>query len=56
MFSASETRSMSLGFGRFLAQLGGLALLGLAVWAALYTAAIRNTAIPPSIAAASTKY
>jgi hypothetical protein len=31
MFSASETRSTSLGFGRFLTQLGSLIALGLVV-------------------------
>jgi len=56
MFSASEIRSITAGFGRFLAQLGGLALLGFTVWAALYTAAVWNSATPRSLAAASTKY
>ena len=39
MFSASTTRSLSSGFGRFLSQLAGLVLLGLIVWAGLFAAA-----------------
>jgi hypothetical protein len=39
MYSASETRSTSLGFGRFLAQLATLVFLGLTVWAGLFAAA-----------------
>ena len=39
MFSTSDNLSTSLGFGRFLSQLGGIALLGLVVWAGLFAAA-----------------
>lgn len=39
MFPTSETRSTSLGFGRFLSQLAGLVAFGLIVWAGLFTAA-----------------
>ena len=39
MFSASETRSTSLAFGRFLSQLAGLVALGFFVWAGLFAAA-----------------
>ncbi len=39
MFSTSENRSTSLGFGRFLAQLAGLVVFGVVVWAGLFAAA-----------------
>ena len=39
MFSASETRSTPLGFGRFLSQLAGLVAFGFVVWAGLFAAA-----------------
>ena len=39
MFSASETRSKSSGFGRFLSQLAGLVAFGFVVWAGLFAAA-----------------
>ena len=39
MFSASENRSTSPGFGRFLSQLAGLVAFGFVVWAGLFAAA-----------------
>ena len=39
MFSASETRSTSPGFVRFLSQLAGLVAFGFVVWAGLFAAA-----------------
>lgn len=39
MFSNSDNRSTSLGFGRFLSQLAGLVAFGFVVWAGLFAAA-----------------
>jgi hypothetical protein len=39
MFSDSEIRNTTAGFGRFLAHLFGLAAFGVVVWAGLFAAA-----------------
>jgi hypothetical protein len=59
MFSHSEIRSTSLGFGRFVLQLAGLGVFGFVVWAALYAAASwehDQRHLPGIVAAADTTH
>ena len=55
MFSIFLNPQQSAAFGQFLAKLGGLALLALAVWAALFAAAAsqHESQLQPGVIAAA---